>query len=306
MFNNFKEYFSFTKKELNGLLVFCILIALTALFPTVYSFFVVPETYDYSAFEKEIAAFKASAVRGNNHKYNAYPSEDADESSASAELFVFDPNTLSAEGWESLGLTDRQVKVIQNYVSKGGKFYKKEDLKKIYSITPAIYTRLEPYIDVPSQFRKEDKVQYSGKDQRVYQKVRAVVELNSADSAQLEMLQGIGPAFASRIVRYRNRLGGFYRKEQLREVYGLDSALYQRLQNQITLDPLLIRRVQVNIASSDDFKKHPYLTYKQINAIIKYRQQHGSYKSVQELKSVAILNEEVLSKIEPYLSFDMR
>ena len=131
-----------------------------------------------------------------------------------------------------------------------------------------------------------------------------MVELNSADSAALETVNGIGPAFASRIIKYRSRLGGFNSKEQLREVYGIDSAKYQALQSQVNVDAGSIQKININTAQFGDLKKNPYLSFKQMNALIQYRKQHGNYSSVADLRKVLILNDEVLARLAPYLSFN--
>jgi DNA uptake protein ComE-like DNA-binding protein len=130
-----------------------------------------------------------------------------------------------------------------------------------------------------------------------------VIELNSADSAKLTGLRGIGPSFAMRIVRYRDRLGGFYRKEQLEEVFGLDSATYAGLQAQVKVDPLQVKKIHINKITFEGLSHFPYLTYKQMNAIINFREQHGAYASIGDMKNIAILDESVLHKIEPYITF---
>ena len=138
-----------------------------------------------------------------------------------------------------------------------------------------------------------------------YKKAAAgvVIELNSADSAKLTELRGIGASFARRIISYRNRLGGFYRKEQLKEVFGLDSATYAGLQAQVSADPSKIKKIRINKAAFEDLSKFPYLTYKQMNAIIQFREQHGNYESLADMKNIAIMNDEILRKIAPYLDF---
>lgn len=303
MNKNFKDFFEFSKKELNGLLVFSILLVLVAFAPLIYSHFNPPKSYDYSAFKKEVELFRASAVKKQHFKYNSDVEDEVLEQNSSVELFAFNPNNLPASDWKRLGLSDKQIRVIKNYELKGGRFYKKEDLRKIYSIKPDDYARLEPLIDIPES-PSAYKATYESGYKKAGEKKLMIVELNSADSSQLEQLNGIGPAFASRIIKYRNRLGGFCRKEQLREVYGLDSILYQKLQHQITLNPGAIKQISVNTATFDEFKKHPYLTYKQMNAIIKYRNQHGSYSSVADMKAIAILNDNVINRIAPYLLFN--
>lgn len=138
-----------------------------------------------------------------------------------------------------------------------------------------------------------------------YKKVApgTVIELNTADSAKLTELKGIGPAFARRIISYREHLGGFYSKEQLKEVFGIDSEKYAGMQTQIRVDPSHIRKVQINKVTFDELKRFPYLSFKQMNAIIQFREQHGEYQSMDDMRNVAILNEEILKKIKPYINF---
>lgn len=130
-----------------------------------------------------------------------------------------------------------------------------------------------------------------------------VIELNTADTAQLTTLPGIGGSFAKRIVGYRNHLGGFYSKEQLKEVYGIDEEKYAGLQAQIKVDASRIKKIAINKADFDDLKYFPYLTFKQMNAIIRFREQHGDYSSIGDMRNIAILDDEILRKIEPYLVF---
>ena len=130
-----------------------------------------------------------------------------------------------------------------------------------------------------------------------------VIELNTVDSATLTTLHGIGPSFARRIIGYRNRLGGFYKKEQLKEVFGLDSLTYSGLQPQVRVDASHVKKIPVNKVTFDELSHFPYLSYKQMNAIIQFREQHGDYESINDLKNIAIMNDEILRKIEPYLAF---
>lgn len=303
MYKSFKEFFAFSKKELNGLLVLFILLLLIAFAPLIYARFNPPEVYNYSSFKKEVEEFRASAVKTAPYNYtNIDKTANSSEEVFSGKLVEFNPNGLAVSEWKKLGLSDKQIKVIKNYESKGGRFYDKEDLKKIYSIKDEDYKRLEPYIIIPEKgnlYKTTFKDNYPKANKREF----AVIDINTADSIQLESLNGVGPAFASRIIKYRNRLGGFCRKEQLKEVYGLDSILYQKLEGQIALNLTAVKKIPLNTATFEDLKRHPYLSFKQMNAIIQYRKQHGDYKSLNDLKGIAIMNESVLNKIAPYFSF---
>lgn len=172
----------------------------------------------------------------------------------------------------------------------------------MYTISPEMYKRLLPYVKIENTnaYPKKDFV-FENKE--YVKKVAVIVDINTADSAKLDEIKGIGGTFAKRILKYRERLGGFYKKEQLMEVYGLDSAKYEEIKHQISLSAVTLKVVNINTAQFDDLKVNPYLTYKQINAIIQYRKQHGNYKGLEDLKKVAILNQQLINKISPYISF---
>jgi competence ComEA-like helix-hairpin-helix protein len=131
----------------------------------------------------------------------------------------------------------------------------------------------------------------------------ATIELNSADSASLTRVHGIGGSFAVRIVRYRYRLGGFYNKEQLKEVYGIDTAKYREIKDQLTVDKSKVKKININTISFASLRQFPYLSYKQASALIAYRTQHGKYLSIDDIRNVAIITPDILTKIEPYLSY---
>lgn len=129
------------------------------------------------------------------------------------------------------------------------------------------------------------------------------VELNTADSAQLTAVRGIGPSFAMRIIRYRYRLGGYYNKEQLKEVYGIDDAKFNEIKDQLSINRNAITKININTISFASLRQLPYLDYKQASAIIEYRNQHGKYASMDDIKNVAIITPEIITKIGPYISF---
>lgn len=268
-----KNYLTVTKKEWNGLLVLILLIMIAWAAPYIYGRFYKDKLINLNGFDAAAARLQMKQV------------SPAD----TLHLFHFNPNHLPETQWHKLGLSDQQIAIILHYEDKGGRFYTKADLKKIYSITPADYKRLRPYIDLP--------------DREYAEKTNAIIELNTADSAKLTQLRGIGAGFAVRIIRYRDRLGGFYKKEQLKEIFGIDSLLYLDLAPQLRVDASRISKININTVTMNNLLVFPYLSYKQKNAIIEYRSQHGNYAGLNDLKNIPIIDDGILRKIEPYISF---
>ena len=296
-------YFDFSKQEFNGLLVLIVLIVLISATPYLYSF-VTPEPDNSVAEQLAIKRFvlpvnKSSVFNSRKLKYNV-------KTEHHYSLFVFDPNTINVDDWQRLGLSFKQSAAILKYLEKGGKFRNVEDLKKMYTITEKMYERLSPYVRIEDKYAGNTKVPEKSFKNNVNSPVsraRKIIEMNGADSAALIEIKGIGPAFPRRIIKYRERIGGFYKKEQLLEVFGLDSVKYEEIRNQVTVDDQKLKRINVNAARLEDFNGHPYIRYKQVNAIIEYRKQHGNYSNIADLNKVAILDPETVERLAPYLTF---
>ncbi len=295
MIKKFRGYFSLSKKEFNGLIVLIILIAFTLFIPVLYKLFRKSETV-VSITNLAPAIAKIESAPNYKKSYKKFEERKAEI------LFNFNPNNLPEAQWLKLGLSPKQVKIIHNYEAKGGKFYKKEDLQKIYSISQSKYQELLPYITFPEKNNYQPYSKYPDKVEKATVN-KPLVEINGADSARLTEISGIGPSFASRIIKYRNRLGGFVNNRQLLEVYGFDSLKFNQVKSQITINQLIVKKINVNNADFNAMKAFPYLTYKQMNAIINYRKQHGNYSKIADLKNIVILNDQIINKIEPYLEF---
>lgn len=283
MISRIKNYLSVTKKEWNGMVVLIVIIALVLAAPYVIQYYAKDTTINFKDFEKAVAILQ------RNGAYNA----ENDGGNKSLTLFKFNPNNLPDSQWVKLGLSEHQAAIIKNFEAKGGRFYTKADVKKIYGITPAQYRQLAPYIDLPGGEAYTSNKLNPGE----------VVELNTADSAKITRIHGIGPAFAKRILEYRKRLGGFRDKVQLTEVYGMDAEKFSALKAEVRVNPARTTGIRINEVEFEQLRKFPYLTYKQANAIIQYRAQHGNYRNIDDMRDIAILDEQILRKIAPYIIF---
>lgn len=235
-----------------------------------------------------------------SHAYTYEPSSQ--KSFTAGELFQFDPNTISFHDWQRLGLNDRTSKTILNYVSKGGKFYQPEDLKKIWGMPEGFYERVKDYIMITSVQRKTyPKYEERPKFERENRKP-VVVDVNEADTSAFIALPGIGSKLSARIVSFREKLGGFHSVEQIGETYGLPDSTFQKIKGRLQVDGKGLRKINVNTATKDELKVHPYIKWNLANAIVEYRNQHGAFKSLEELMNITLIDEKTFQKIIYYLT----
>lgn len=219
--------------------------------------------------------------------------------------FEFDPNSASKEEFVSLGFSDKLAARIINYRNKGGKFRIKPDLLKLYGMDSMFYSRLEPHILLPET---KEKPQVEMKDfatQEKPVKEKPKFNLNEADTVQLEKIYGIGQALAKRIIKYRERLGGFVTQEQLNEVYGLDTVVVKRIISASYLsDPADVKKINLNTVDEKMLAAHPYFGRKIASAIVAYRFQHGNFKSVDDLGRIPLIDKNNLGRLIPYATVD--
>lgn len=149
---------------------------------------------------------------------------------------------------------------------------------------------------------KSSLIREKSYDQRESKALR--ININKADSFELRKLNGIGEVYASRIVRYRNWLGGFHKKEQLIEVYGVDSALYDSIKEYLWLQEDSIKKININKCSIRELSAHPYISYKVAKLVVKYREHNGVYSQLKELKSIPLIDEQLFRKIAFYLELE--
>jgi DNA uptake protein ComE-like DNA-binding protein len=257
---------------------------------------------DFSAFKKEIDAFYAeqnAANIGDEKDFRATDDVKIAADVSKGELFYFNPNELPEKEWMRLGFSEKQVRSIKNYESKGGSFRSKDDVKKMYAISESEFNRIAPYIDLPKEKSAEPKTF------KKISKPFLTVDIGTADTSELNKLPMVGEILAFKIYNYREKLGGFYSVSQLKEVYGLrDSAYMIILPHLILKDSSNLRKMNLNTAGYEELNMHPYINSKIANVVLAYRKQHGPFQDITDLQKVALVDAELYRKIAPYLKVE--
>jgi len=317
--SDWKDYFSLSNPLRKGLIVlFSLLMVEVAVLFYLNFVPVKRKSQDVEKFKAEIEKFLASnkqdSLQNSDDSEREETSSGTNDSSAKAKLFQFDPNNLPAADWKQLGFSDKQIRVIKNYEAKGGRFYSNSDVKKIYSISEKEYQRIEPYIEIPTNSKKNSTVntnaaglpnqKFTTPSSTSQKKSNTIVDLNTADTTELQKLYGIGPVKARIISNYREKLGGFYSISQLHEVWGISDSLFESLKSHLTLsDSMHLRKINLNSTDVSGFK-HPYISHNLANIIINFHKQHGPFTTIEDLRKVPLVTEELYLKIAHYLKIE--
>lgn len=292
-----RSYLVMSRRERQGALLLALLIA---------SIWILPELFKRPALDPALTQKADEVLRSREN--------DSAMILQALRFEPFDPNSTPDQQWLDMGLTERNLLTIRRYLARGGRFRRKEDLQKIYGLRPDLVARMLPYVRISHATGRQDS-EDEGRPGRSYprsfperpvyrRKDPVIIDLADADTTALIALPGIGPTLARRIIQFREKCGGFHSVEQLAEVYGLQDSVFQRIRPMLRLEEGRVRKIKVNEAGIDSLAAHPYITYAESRAIVKYREQHGPFGSEAQLLQVALINEEWIRKLRPYLEFN--
>lgn len=314
-----RDYLTFTRKERIGILVVLFLILFIIFLPKIVATKSSPRpspidttwvTQIKKLEKKQIESDKKQLPENSNvTEYQYDRIKNKYNEPIKGELFYFDPNKLSIDGWKKLGLRDKTIQTIQNYLNKGGHFKKADELQRIYGLKQDEYERIAPYVQIESlPTTKDQKEIVNTKPPAENPTVKnftsrySVIDISTADTTAFIALPGIGSKLAARIVNFREKLGGFYSIEQIGETFGLPDSTFQKIKQYLKLESISLRKININTANVDELKAHPYIKWSVANPIVAYRNEHGAFATLEEIKKIAAVTEDLYIKIAPYLT----
>lgn len=326
MKNSFKKwlrnYFGFSHREMNGFLVVIFLMVSGIVGRIAYHYYWVRQPLP-AVFSKEEQAKTTQWLTEDQNQPEQPDHESKYKPHQSAWSYQkFDPNQASVAQMQKM-MPEWLAKRIVKYREKVRPFQHKEQLKNIYGLNGATFDRLSPYIQLDPKYlaalnkAKEEDLQnedqpkpakkYLKKEEYVPKWKNLSVNVNTIDSINLQVFPGIGPGFAHRIIRYRKMLGGFVKKAQLSEVYGLpDSTVNLLRQHTFITETPHLHKIPVNTDSVKVLAQHPYISWNLARLMVHYRQQHGRYDSPADLLALVLVDSTTLRQLKPYLDFSER
>lgn len=308
-----KDFFYFSRGERRGIIVLITGIIIVFLSGYFYSYWkkrqppTEEEIHQQTLAVAECNAFIASIQEKEKHwekRFSKYNTQ-------SIVLASFDPNTADSTTFRRLGLPGWMAHNILRYRHKGGKFRKAEDFKKIYGLTEEQYHTLSPYISIATEDTDRNvarlynpPVANDSSVNRIIAPYKypagTIIDLNRTDTTELKKIPGIGSGIARLITSYRQRLGGFYRIEQLQDIH-LD---YHPLQSWFHIDSKDIRLINLNRTGIERLRNHPYINFYQAKAFVEYRKKKGVLQNLKPLALYEEFSETDLERISHYICFE--
>lgn len=282
-----------SKRNQRGMWVLVIVLFLIIITPRLLKWIIPTEPWVISELQltEEMVVMDSNIQQKKNQKSKNKKSKFLRPPSA------FDPNQYSAKDWMQLGLSEKQAAVVVKFSKRG--IHSNNDLKQVFVISDELFELIKDSTFYPiTEYKRE----YINQSESKNPKKIISVELNKSTEEELIQLNGIGPYFAQKIIEYRDKLGGFHTKEQLLEVWNFDQEKLAGVESSITIDLETIKKININTATVDELKAHPYISWNCANSIVKMRAKHQKYSNFEQLLESVLIDKELLKKIKPYLT----
>jgi competence protein ComEA len=283
-----KDYLYFSKQERIAVMLLLALMAAFMLLPYLYK----------PAFEPPVINQALTDwLANNNDSSSGETAMVKNVTSVPASLFVFDPNTAAENDWQRLGVSAKTARTIINYRSKGGKFRKPDDIRKIWGLSNADAERLLPYVRIAgTETVAKTTFSESATRQPSVNRQPAIIDINTADLSAWAALPGVGDALANRITRYREKIGGFRSVEQVAKTYGISDSLFRNILPYLRLDTGNLPKLDLNTASAYALTQAG-IDQRFARELVRYREQHGPYHSLDELHKMVEMPDSAWQKL---------
>lgn len=291
-----KSHFTFNKQQRSGILLLLLFIVLTL---CVYWFtdFSEKDTFDVSSpeivlIQQELDSLRLLAIE--NRKPKIYP---------------FNPNFITDYKGYTLGMSNEQIDKLLQYRREGEWINSIADFKNVTGVSDSLLNVISPYFKFPEWVTNpKSKTAYKNNSSSKgfsEKKYTEKIDLNKATAEELQKVSGIGNTLSQRIIKYRDKLGGFSSDIQLNNVYGLEPEVVKRTQNLFTVkSPKPIEKINVNTATASDISTIPGVSFNLAKNIWEYRRLREKINSIEELKKIDGMTQRKLQLIQLYLSVE--
>lgn len=286
---NLKSHFKFNKQERSGIFYLLLVIFSLQLVYMMISneFFYAPEVTFVldTKVQKLLDSIKAQSK--------------ADES---PKVYPFNPNFLTDYKGYVLGMSNDEIDRLHLFRSENRWVSSANEFQRVTLVSDSLLRSIEPLFKFP------EWANLSEKKKRISQKKSVAAnphlkDLNQAKAEELKVIYGIGDKLSARILKFRNRLGGFMVNEQLYDVYGLEEEVVLRILEKFSVkQPPEIEKININTATGKEMENLIYINQSLAIQIVSYRDSVGIIRSFDELIKIDDFPAKKIDRIKLYLS----
>lgn len=287
-----KSHFTFKKQQRNGILLFMALI-LILLFIRLFVSFSSEEQMDTSSEELTVIIRELDSLRKKEERSLIRP---------------FNPNYVTDDFGVILGMSEEEIDRLLEFRVQGKWINSPAEFQEVTGVSDSLLKEISSYFKFPEWVNQKEK-SASQKTLRLIDGSPKTFgekrDLNTATTDELMEVRGVGKTLSERIVTYRSRIEGFTVDDQLHQVFGLDSAVVQRILHKFTVKtPRIIQKININQASASDIATIPGVSFELAKEIWEYRRLRERLNSIEELANIEGISASKLQLIQLYLSFE--
>ncbi|MGX1930829.1 ComEA family DNA-binding protein [Flagellimonas sp. 2504JD4-2] len=287
--NKFKSHFRFTKQERSGIFFLLLLIV------------ILQGVYFYikaKPFKGETKVVVDTVMQSELDSLRLLALEQEH-----AKLFPFNPNYITDYKGYTLGMSPEELDRLFAYRKNGRFVNSAKEFQKVTKISDALLSKISPLFTFPKWTKKDGKDDLGLHPRKGSEDIGSLKDLNLATAEELRMIYGIGEKLSVRIVKFRDRLGGFLVDEQLYDVYGLEQEVVNRtLKRFKVLNPPKVEKININTATAEEISRLIYINRKVADKIVTLRNEKGNIESFEELFNLNGFPINKIDRIKLYLT----
>lgn len=294
---NLKSHFAFNRSQRNG-----IFLLLTVILGLLLVLFFYPFQHEITRVTKE----EKESILVFQNKIDSLKKEEKAENKP--KIYPFNPNFITDYKGYTLGMSIEEIDRLHQFRKEDQWVNSIEDFQRVTKISDSLLAKISPYFKFPEWVTHPKTSSYSYENYKRKEDTnelpfRLKKDLNTATAEELMEIRGIGEKLSHRIIRYRTQIGGFVNDLQLKDIYGLDDEVTQRLTNKFTVkDTTAVKKININTADLAELSEIVYFDYELARDIVEYRTLHEGISSFEELAKIDGFPAYQIERIQLYLT----
>lgn len=286
----FKPYFIYTKSQRSGLFALSVLVVALQL---VYHFRNISVIPDDSAEKQHWLSFQQTIDSLGQVAKTARP-----------KFYPFNPNFISDFKGYRLGMSVAEIDRLLEFRKTNRYVNSAEEFQAVTKVSDSLLRQIAPYFKFPDWVKNKKQGKASSWQADRKQPPKALIDINLATQEELKKVYGIGDGLSERILKEKEKLGGFVSMEQMKDIWGLSEEVIANLDRAFKVGEMPnVKKIKINDASVKELSQFPYFRYPLAKSIVTYRSMNGGIKDTADLLKISGFPVDKVKIIALYLEF---